>query len=51
VMLKDKDAINIVNDTTGVTATSETGATDELAPGGEHGVFALARTAYSACEK
>ena len=49
VMLKGNDAISIVNDTTGVTAKSESDTTDELKPGGEHASFALARTDYSAC--
>lgn len=51
VMLKSKDAISILNDTTGVTGESKSGGKDELAPGGEHGSFALARTDYSACSK
>jgi hypothetical protein len=51
VMLKRKDAISILNDTTGVTGESKSGGKDELAPGGEHGSFALARTDYSACSK
>jgi hypothetical protein len=50
VLLKDKDSIDIVNDTTGLTGEDESGATDELPSGGEHGAFALARTAYSVCE-
>jgi hypothetical protein len=49
VMLKTKDAIGILNDTTGVTGKSESDATDELKPGGEHASFALARTDYAAC--
>ena len=51
VMLKSRDAITIVNDTTGVTGEDESGATDHLEPGGEHGAFALTRTAYSVCEE
>ena len=50
VMLKNKDAITIVNDTTGLTGRSEVGASDPLEPGGEHGAFALTRTVYSVCE-
>ena len=50
VLLKDKDSITIVNDTTGLTGADDNGATDELSPGGEHGAFALSRVAYSVCE-
>lgn len=50
VILKSLDAITIVNDTTGLTGEDESGARDELAAGGEHGAFALTRTAYSVCE-
>jgi hypothetical protein len=49
VMLKSKDAISIVNDTTGLTGKGEGDAADELKPGGEHASFALKRTDYSAC--
>jgi hypothetical protein len=50
VLLKSKDAITIVNDTTGITGRSDDEASDRLDPGGEHGAFALTRTAYSVCE-
>jgi hypothetical protein len=50
VMLKNTDAITIVNDTTGVTGENDGGERDHLDPGGEHGAFALTRTAYSVCE-
>jgi hypothetical protein len=50
ILLKEKDSIDIINDTTGLTGEDESGATDELPSGGEHGAFALARTAYSVCE-
>jgi hypothetical protein len=50
LMLRSRDSILIVNDTTGLTAESEDGSTDTLEPGGEHGAFALKRTAFSACE-
>jgi hypothetical protein len=50
LLLKKKDAIVFANDTTGVTAEAEDGATDTLAAGGEHRAFALSRTDYSACE-
>ena len=50
VLLKSSDSITIVNDTTGVTGEDEGGARDHLDPGGEHGAFALKRTAYSVCE-
>ena len=50
VFLKNKDSITIVNDTTGLTGKDDNGATDELLAGGEHGAFALDRTAYSVCE-
>lgn len=50
VLLKDKDSITIVNDTTGLTGEDDNGAMDELSAGGEHGAFALDRTAYSVCE-
>lgn len=50
LMLKSKDAIQIVNDTTGLTAENEGGGIDNLEAGGEHGAFALARTAFSVCE-
>jgi hypothetical protein len=43
-------ALTIVNDTTGLTGEDESGATDRLTAGGEHGAFALTRTAYSVCE-
>jgi len=49
VMLKSRETITILNDTTGLTARSEGGGRDELAAGGEHAAFALARTDYSAC--
>ena len=49
VLFRDKDSITIVNDTTGVTAADDNGATDELSAGGEHGAFALSRVAYSVC--
>jgi hypothetical protein len=49
VLFKGKDSITIVNDTTGLTASNDS-ATDELSAGGEHGAFALSRTAYSVCE-
>jgi hypothetical protein len=49
VMLKSKEAISILNDTTGVTGKSESDASDELKPGGEHASFALVRTDYTAC--
>ena len=50
VMLKNADAITIVNDTTGVTGRDDAGTTDHLDAGGEHEAFALTRTAYSVCE-
>ena len=50
VLLKDKDSIAIVNDTTGLTGEDDSGATDQLEACGEHGAFALTRTAYSVCE-
>jgi hypothetical protein len=50
VLLKGRDAITIVNDTTGLTGEDDSGAADHLDTGGEHGAFALARTAYSVCE-
>ena len=49
VLLKSRDSISIVNDTTGVTGKSEGGAADKLEAGGEHKSFALARTDYAAC--
>lgn len=49
VLLKSADSILIVNDTTGITGVNGDAATDTLEPGGEHGAFALTRTAYSAC--
>jgi len=51
LILKSKDEIRIVNDTTGLTATNDDDEVDRLEAGGEHGVFALTRTAFSACEK
>jgi hypothetical protein len=50
ILLKDKDSIRIVNDMTGLTATDDEDAVDKLEAGGEHAIFALARTAFSVCE-
>ena len=51
LLLKSRNAIVFVNDTTGLSAKNDDGGIDTLPAGGEHGAFALSRTAASACQK